>query len=81
MGLPSNHSSERAACCLSSTITIIIGLTSASTDAPYLKDPNKQPIETSIMGEANTILSLLRNAVPLRLLTPLDADPSESLFC
>ena len=47
---------------------------------PYLKDPNKQPIETSIMGEANPILSLLRNAVPLRLLTPLDADPSESLF-
>ena len=33
-------------CCLSSTITIIIGLTSASTDAPYLKDPKKQPIET-----------------------------------
>ena len=37
-------------CCLSSTITIIIGLTSASTDAPYLKDPKKQPIETRQLG-------------------------------
>jgi hypothetical protein len=33
-------------CCLSSTITIIIDPTSASTDAPHLKDPKKQPIET-----------------------------------
>src|SRR5580704_11887218 len=38
---------KRAAAPLpSSTITIIIGPTSASTDAPYLKDANNQPIET-----------------------------------
>ena len=36
--------------CLSSTITIIIGLTSASTDALYLKDPVQQPIETRQLG-------------------------------
>jgi hypothetical protein len=36
--------------CLSATITIIIGLTSASTDALYLKDPVQQPIETRQLG-------------------------------